>query len=106
MSEALAFIREWMRRADGDELQLLLEALRVSIEATRDEAEIRVEAPQAPALLPGPARRCPDQPCGLGSSAAAGERQAVAGGLRPHEGRDATPPMGAAPRPITISYVC
>ena len=45
MPEALAFISEWVRRADGDELQLLLEALRVSIKATRDEAEIRVELP-------------------------------------------------------------
>ena len=45
MPEALAFIREWVRRADGDDLQLLLEALRVSIEATRGEVEIRVEVP-------------------------------------------------------------
>ena len=45
MPEALTFIREWVRRAGGDELQLLLEALRVSIKATRDEAEIRVELP-------------------------------------------------------------
>ena len=45
MPEALAFIREWVRRADGDKLQLLLEALRVSIKATRGEVEIRVEVP-------------------------------------------------------------
>ena len=45
MPEALAFVREWVHRADGDELQLLLQALRVSIKATREEAEIRVEVP-------------------------------------------------------------
>ena len=45
MPEALAFIREWVQRADGDKLQLLLEALRVRIKATREEAEIRVEVP-------------------------------------------------------------
>ena len=45
MPEALAFVREWVRRADGDELQLLLEALRVSIKATRGGPEIRVELP-------------------------------------------------------------
>ena len=45
MPAALAFVREWVCRADGNELQLLLQALRVSIKATRDEAEIRVELP-------------------------------------------------------------
>ena len=52
MPEALAFIREWVRKADGDELQLLLQALRVSIKATRGEAEIRVEVPLIEAWLP------------------------------------------------------
>ena len=45
MPEALAFVREWVHRADGDELQLLLQALRVSIKAAREKAEIRVEVP-------------------------------------------------------------
>ena len=45
MPKALAFIEEWVQRADGDELQLLLQALRVSIKAAREEAEIRVEVP-------------------------------------------------------------
>ena len=45
MPEALAFIEEWVQRADGDKLQLLLEAFRVSIKATREEAEIRAEVP-------------------------------------------------------------
>ena len=45
MPKALAFIEEWVQRADGDKLQLLLEAFRVSIKATREEAEIRAEVP-------------------------------------------------------------
>ena len=45
MPEALALIEEWVQRAAGDKLQLLLEALRVSIKATREEAEVRVEVP-------------------------------------------------------------
>ena len=45
MPKALAFIEEWVQRANGDKLQLLLEAFRVSIKATREEAEISVEVP-------------------------------------------------------------
>ena len=45
MPEALAFISEWVQRADGDKLLLLLKALRVSIKATREEAKIRAEVP-------------------------------------------------------------
>ncbi len=45
MPKALAFIERWVQRADGDKLQLLLEAFRGSIKATREEAEIRVEVP-------------------------------------------------------------
>ena len=45
MPKALAFIEEWVQRAGGDKLQLLLEAFRVSIKATREEAEIRAEVP-------------------------------------------------------------
>ena len=45
MPEALAFIREWVRTADGDELVLLAQALEARIEVARGEAQIRVEVP-------------------------------------------------------------
>ena len=45
MPEALAFIREWVRTAHGDELVLLAQALEARIEVARDEAQIRVEVP-------------------------------------------------------------
>ena len=45
LGHALALIREWVRRADGDELLLLLEAPDASIEVASGEAKIRVEVP-------------------------------------------------------------
>ena len=45
MPEALAFISEWVRRADGDELVLLAQALEARIEVSPEGAEIRVEVP-------------------------------------------------------------
>ena len=45
MPEALAFIREWVRTAGGDELVLLAQALEARIEVARGEAHIRVEVP-------------------------------------------------------------
>ena len=46
MPEALAFISEWVRRADGDELVLLAQALEARIEVSPEGAEIRVEVPR------------------------------------------------------------
>ncbi len=45
MPEALEFIREWVREADGDELALLLQALEVRVNVAPDEADVRVEVP-------------------------------------------------------------
>ena len=45
MPEALAFISEWVQRADGDELVLLAQALDARIEVAPGEAQIRVEVP-------------------------------------------------------------
>ncbi len=45
MPEALAFIREWVGRADGDELALLTQALETRIKVSPEGAEIRVEVP-------------------------------------------------------------
>ena len=45
MPEALAFISEWVQRADGDELVLLAQALEARIEVSPEGAEIRVEVP-------------------------------------------------------------
>ena len=43
--QVLGFIREWVRRADGDDLELLLQALNVRVEVSPEEADIRVEVP-------------------------------------------------------------
>jgi site-specific DNA recombinase len=45
MPEVLAFIREWVGQADGDDFQLLLQALDVRAEVATDEADVRVEVP-------------------------------------------------------------
>ena len=45
MPEVLAFIREWVGKADGDDLELLLQALNVRVEVSPEEADIRVEVP-------------------------------------------------------------
>ena len=45
MPEALAFIREWVRAAEGDELVLPAQALEARIEVAPGEAQIRVEVP-------------------------------------------------------------
>ena len=45
MPEALAFIREWVRTADGDELVLLAQALDARIDVAPGEAQLRVEVP-------------------------------------------------------------
>ena len=50
MPEALAFIREWVRAAEGDELVLPAQALEARIEVSPERAEIRVEVP----LIEGP----------------------------------------------------
>ncbi len=47
---SLYFIREWVRRADGDEL-LLLQALDASIEVASAEAKIRAELGFTPAQI-------------------------------------------------------
>ena len=43
--EVLTFIREWVGKADGDDLQLLLQALNVRVEVSPEEADVRVEVP-------------------------------------------------------------
>ena len=43
--QVLGFIREWVRGADGDDLQLLLQALNVRVEVSPEEADVRVEVP-------------------------------------------------------------
>ena len=43
--QVLGFIREWVRRADGDDLELLLQALNVRVEVSPEEADVRVEVP-------------------------------------------------------------
>ena len=53
MPKALAFLSEWVQRADEDELVLLAQALEARIEVAPDEAEIRVEVPL---IEPGMAR--------------------------------------------------
>ena len=81
MPEALAFIREWVRRAGGDELEQQLEALRVSIKATRGEAEIRVEAPVLAGSITGsgvPGRQDPARSAGCEGTVAA-DREAAEG---------------------------
>ena len=45
MPQVLASIREWVQQADGDDLQLLLQALNVPVDASVEEADIRVEVP-------------------------------------------------------------
>ena len=45
MPQVLASIREWVQQADGDDLQLLLQALNVQVDASVEEADIRVEVP-------------------------------------------------------------
>ena len=45
MPRALAFISEWVQRADEDELVLLAHALEARIQVAPDEAQIRVEVP-------------------------------------------------------------
>ena len=53
MPEALAFVREWVRRAGGDELQLLpAQAFEARIEVAPGEVQIRVEVPLIEAWLP------------------------------------------------------
>ena len=43
--QVLGFIREWVRRADGDDLELLLQALNVRVEVSPEEADVWVEVP-------------------------------------------------------------
>ena len=43
--QVLGFIREWVRRADGNDLELLLQALDVRVEVSPEEADVRVEVP-------------------------------------------------------------
>ena len=43
--QVLGFIREWVRRADGDDLVLLVQALDTHIDVSLEEADIRVEVP-------------------------------------------------------------
>ena len=45
MPQVLASIREWVQQADGDDLQLLLQALNVQVDASVEEADVRVEVP-------------------------------------------------------------
>ena len=45
MPEVLSFIREWVTKAEGDDLQLLLQALNVQVDASVEEADVRVEVP-------------------------------------------------------------
>ena len=45
MPEVLAFIREWVGKADGDGLVLLVQALDAHIDVSLEEADIRVEVP-------------------------------------------------------------
>ena len=45
MPEVLAFISEWVTKAEGDDLQLLLQALNVQVDASVEEADVRVEVP-------------------------------------------------------------
>ena len=45
MPEVLAFIREWVGKAGGDDLVLLVQALDAHIDASLEEADIRVEVP-------------------------------------------------------------
>ena len=45
MPEVLAFIREWVGKADGDDLVLLVQALDAHIDVSLEEADIRVEVP-------------------------------------------------------------
>ena len=42
--------REWVGQADGDDFQLLLQALAVRAEVATDEAEVRVEVPMIEGL--------------------------------------------------------
>ena len=50
LPEVLAFVREWVAKAEGDDLELLLQALNVRISASREEADVRVEVPMMEAL--------------------------------------------------------
>ena len=50
LREVLAFVREWVTKAEGDDLELLLQALNVRISASREEADVRVEVPMMEAL--------------------------------------------------------
>ena len=43
--QVLGFIREWVQQADGDDLQLLLQALNVRVEVSPEEADVWVEVP-------------------------------------------------------------
>lgn len=45
MPEVLAFIRDWIQQANGDELTLLLQALETQIQVAPKEADVRVEVP-------------------------------------------------------------
>ena len=45
MPEVLTFIREWVGKADGDDLVLLVQALDAHIDVSLEEADIRVEVP-------------------------------------------------------------
>ena len=45
MPEVLAFIREWVAKAEGDDLDLLPQALDVRVDVSPDEADVRVEVP-------------------------------------------------------------
>ena len=45
MPEVLTFIREWVGKADGDDLVLLVQALDAHIDVSLEGADIRVEVP-------------------------------------------------------------
>ncbi|MYE32472.1 MAG: hypothetical protein F4X80_07470 [Chloroflexi bacterium] len=45
MPEVLGFIHEWVTRAEGDDLDLLLQALDVRVDVSPEEVDIRVEVP-------------------------------------------------------------
>ena len=45
MPQVLASIRQWVHEADGDDLQLLLQALDVRVHVSPEEVDVRVAVP-------------------------------------------------------------
>ena len=45
MPDVLRFIRDWVTKAERDELTLLLQALEVRVDVSPEEADVRVEVP-------------------------------------------------------------